>query len=100
VKGGSSYPSNEFTKVSINDGLHDPTVDIGKPNTHVCSDHEQPSEDNDVKDLASLVRGHSDLEKFLYALEKHRINVTFAALYFKILTSSFNILESHLIIPR
>lgn len=65
--------------------LHNATVHFCEPDTHVGADHQQPSQNHDVKCFLGFVRGDRYLDELLNALDEDRIDISFSALYIRLI---------------
>jgi hypothetical protein len=48
IKWRATYSVAEFREIALYDCLNDFTVDVCQPDTHLRSEHEQQSEDDDI----------------------------------------------------
>lgn len=77
-----TYPADELLEIPVHDRLHNLTIDIGKPDTHVGTHDQEPCEDQQVEGFTGLVAGHCNFDKDLNALDEYGIYVSFTALLY------------------
>ena len=75
-----TYSLEELVDVALYDSLDNSSVDSGKPDTHLCTQHQKQCEDDEVLELLASVVGDDDADELPRFLNEVCVDIARASL--------------------